>query len=491
MSTPVDIHGLSVRIARAEPVFARLRGRFAVDPPTPQGERAAHLAELRSFAEDFGGIRDIAGQATFQALSELTPGPVEDDLVRGLRRWVYELLQERVGWPLAVDEVEACHARRPESGKRPPRDGETTPDEAPAVHRLARSFAEARRLLVGAPAPQAAADALRAASDLAAPVAAVRKEQRARRVEVAARLGLDHPWALVTTSPPPAVEALARAIFDRTEPLAVELHKERRRRAEGSLAELARSPAHAIHLALGRDAAEGWPARLHARWLEETFRAIAPRPPRNVRGVADLEIVGASSFLRAVRAWGAALRTAGAPRSLPFVLARDPYPAPAHALGDVLALVLAGPAFARRKLGLSSRSAAAHARILGQVALFELRTIAALVITGFAFPPADLLEELGARLFGAPLPQLLGEAWGFGGLSGAARVDVPVRLLGAVRAHGLGASLVERFDDDWFDNPKAGAHLGAMNAGPAWSADPVPEPGVADAIARAFEEALG
>jgi hypothetical protein len=102
----------------------------------------------------------------------------------------------------------------------------------------------------------------------------------------------------------------------------------------------------------------------------------------------------------------------------------------------------------------------------------------------------DELEELTARLFGAPLSRGLAVAWSFGGFSGNVRIDAPARLVAAVRTHEFVRGLVDRFDEDWFDNPRAGAHLTSRAVGPVWQGD-IPAVDVVRPVARSFEELLG
>src|SRR5690606_9911586 len=95
---------------------------------------------------------------------------------------------------------------------------------------------------------------------------------------------------------------------------------------------------------------------------------------------------------------------------------------------------------------------------------------------------ADAFEETTARLFGAPLPSGLRGAWP------EARVDDAARAVALLATHGLVEALVARFDEDWFRNPRCGAHLAQIAAGPAF--EPLPlEPALP--AARWFEEALG
>lgn len=495
---PADLGATDGRVARAQRALSAALAALATD----EGRERAR--------EDspFDGVREVTGQTLFRALRALEIGPALVPHRDALLRWVHELLQSRIGWDLIVDEAEAEHAIDAALPQRAANDDELA---------IAKSFLEARDALVEAPQVEAVAIALRRLAELAPPIAAVRSELRGRRFEAARRLGLEHPWALAVAraveppkasspeAPPPdglivvaaaaapseatplggdvrGLEALARAVLDATEPLAVEVHKGAARRAGISL-----GPALVIHEAFARDAREGWPARLGARWLEDVFRVAAPRPPR--LGHLPAAVSGAS-FLRAAAAWGAALRREGVARTLPFALARDPYPDAAFALGATFAIAVASEVFARRKLGLSARGADAHARSLARPLLHELRARSAQVIAGMKASAGSDVDELTARVFGAPLPPALAAAWSSGGLSGATRVDAPARLLGAVRSRAMFDDLVARFDEDWFDNPRVAAHLAATAAGPVWSGE-LPGDGEVDAIARALERVLG
>ncbi|MBX3225486.1 MAG: hypothetical protein KF795_33580 [Labilithrix sp.] len=476
---PIELLAVDRKVAAAARSVERGRARLA----TKAGREEARAGDV------FGELRDVAGQSMFAALRAHEPGPLHAPHRDALLRWVHELLQARVGWDLGLDEADAIHAPDPTLASRAAhREGaHASAERGPAEQGGASlvTFDEARRALVDAPSTAPADVALRRLADLAAPVAAVRRELRARRFEVARRLGLDHPWSLATSASANELEALARAVLDATEPLAAELHKRARRSehaAEGGAA------AAFVVDAFARDAQEGWPARLGARWLEDVFRALAPRAPR----LAALPpALGGASFLRAALQWGAALRLGAVARSLPFALARDPYPTDALVVGGALAVAVAGRPFGRRKLGLSARSADAHTRALSRVLFVTLRTTAASLVAGMRDPVrSDELEELTARVFGAPLPADLAAAWSLGGFAGSARVDAPARLVAAVRTLGFVRGLVDRFDEDWFDNPRAGAHLASIGAGPSWQGD-VPDAEAARAAARSFEETLG
>jgi hypothetical protein len=406
--------------------------------------------ELARVTDPFTGVREVAGQATFRSLE--TAETLALDHRSALQRWVYELLQLRVGRELLLDEADAIHA---------------IDDDAPNEP----TFDAARRALIEAPHVALADQAYRRLSELAPAVAAVRKELRARRVEAASRLDLAHPWALF--APASNLASLARSILDATEPLARELCA-------------AETVPQAIHDAFGRDAHEGWPAHLAKRWLDDVFRAIAARPPTLTSTWTPL---GGASFVRAAEAWGRALRHAAVPRSLPFALARDPYPTEAWTFGGTLAAAVADRVFAKRKLGLTARAADAHTRALGRVLFRTLRGRAAEVLASLG--AGDETEELTARLFGRPLTPALGSIWSTGGFSGASRLDAPARLAGAIRAFDLFRTLVDRFDEDWFDNPRAGVHLASIGGGPIHRPFQETEVELVPVLARTFEEKLG
>lgn len=468
----LDLGNVDRQVARAHAMFERSLASLG----TEQGREAARLGD------PFEAVREVSGQTAFNALRKLDPGPTNALHRDALARWVHELLQARVGWGLIVDEADAVHRPDPSLARRPPM--EATSDRL--ERGVPTTFDESFNALIEAPHPSSAETALARLDGLASPVAAVRKELRARRFEAARRLGLAQPWEL-SCGDWAKLEALAWSILDATEPLAIELHKDLRRRLGAA------SPSHTIYDAFGRDAQEGWPARLGTRWLEDVFRALAPRPPPSV-GVP--RALGGASFLRAAYAWGYALRLGGTARSLPFALARDPYPTEAHVLGGALAIAVADRVFAKRKLGLPSRSADAHARVLARVLFVTLRRTAADFVNGTReSTAADAIEALSARVFGRPLPAALGACWSYGGLAATSRNPdavraLPARLIGAVRSYELVRTLIGRFDEDWFDNPRAGMHLSSICAGPVWHGE-IPGPEVPLALARSFEERLG
>jgi hypothetical protein len=431
----IDLLSLSRDVARVE----ERRAAGSVDP--------------------FETARHVSTQSTYRALAEATIAAHEEPIREGLARWVYELLQARVGDDLAKDEADSLREVDERFAADPP-----------------AAFESAHRALVVATSPVLARAALARLGELAAPVAAVRKERRARREEVARRLDLDDPFALATGKKTAELRAVAKAFLDATNDLAEDL----RRRAKHTTA------ADAIHALFARDANQGWPAHLGGRWLEDAFRALVTRPfPPGPMPVA----LGAASFLRAGAAFGRAMRNSGTARSLPFVLARDPYADDAHRFGALLAMAMAGPIFQRRKLGLSARAAAAQSRLLASTLLGSARVLAVRFLLASHAPASvdpTTFEEHTVMAFGAPLPRTLANAWP------DLHVDEASRLRGALEAHAFERSLVDRFDEDWFDNPRAAAHLGSIAAGPVFALSLSPlEADAPRSLGRHFERAIG
>jgi hypothetical protein len=469
----IDLPVLDHDVRRAALRAEQLRGLLA------KGSDAAR-EKARSF-DVWDGVRHTATMATYRALVELEPTRADVPLRDALLRWVHELLQVRVGQDLAIEDADALHAIDPRLTAGRAAEAKTAIAAAQASGSgaaepgaLTPTYRDAFAAIVTAGDDARAAAALDLAGELAAPVAAVRKERRARRFEAARRLGLAHPSALATKTD---VAAAARSFLDASEPLAVELFKTARKRTEGPW-----RPSSAIQQALAREANDGWPAHLSARWLDDVFKALAPRgvDPGPLR-----EPLGGASFLRAATAWGFAWRSTGAPRSMPFGLARDPYPASAFRFGFALASVVADPAFQRRALDLPARLATAQSRILRASMFLSSRTIAArALLAADESLSVTTFEEITSRVFGAPLPSAMRDAWP------EPQVAEPARALGLLGTRAFVRDLVERYDEDWFRNPKAGTHLVSLACGPVFDDEPLPD-GAPLALARAFEEELG
>ncbi len=476
----------AIELTLLDPDVRRAAGR--VDQRRALLAQGTTDARERARAFDvWEGVRHTATQATFKKLAAMEPprlSLLDVPLRDGLLRWTHELLQERIGQDLALADADACRAlderlpaHRIAALKAAEKERLAAGGDADAprdVESAAYTYADALAAVIHAPDDVRASAALERAAELAPPVAAVRKERRERRFEAARRLGLEHPASLVTKSD---VGRAARAFLDDSEALSVELLKIARKKHEGPW-----RASSAIQLAHAREANDGWPSHLGGRWLDDAFKALAPR---GVDPGRLPEPLGGASFLRSAMAWGHAWKTAGTPRSMPFAIARSPHGTPAHRFGFALAWVVADPIFQRRGLDLPSRVVSAQSRMLRRTAFFYARTVAARALLGAEETvSAAAFEEIGARLFGAPLPAAMRDAWP------DPRSSDPARLVALLGARAFVRDLVERYDDDWFRNPRAGSHLTSLACGPADDDDPIADGAPLD-LARTFEQALG
>jgi hypothetical protein len=420
------------------------------------------VGRLESGAEAFAGARHAAAQSTYVALGELAPSGIDAPLREALREWVRALTQARIG-----AELDAAWA-----GAADEKSGRFDGDEPRLV-----SWREAWRGVAAARAPAEARRWIAAATDVASKLAAVARERAERRGEVARRMGaaggLEHA----------TLAAGARALLDATADVARETQRAAAKRTDGE------APEAVLVDAVARDAADGWPARLTARWLDDVVGALAKGLA--VKPKLPDATLGGATFARALYTFGFAYRVACAASSgLPFAVARAPGALAEHVSAFLFASLAASAEFHRRALGLSRAAAASQSRALARTALLDARLHAARVLLGdpARFAPPDLFDELGASLFGAPLPRALAGAWP------AARVDDPQRFAALLAALPLRDETVARHDVDWWRNPRAASELRARFSLPARVVAVAPAPDdlvpAAHRIARAFEEAL-
>jgi hypothetical protein len=446
-----DLLSLDRDVRRGWTAFARWRAAIARDP-----EAHADEAPLEA-------VRHVAGRSTWLALGELEPGAAEAPLRDAMRAWVGVLTVSRVAAP---EDLEYARA----AAKATARFEGETPRKV--------SWREAWRGIAASPGAAHARLWLVAAAEGAPEVARVAAARAAKRVEAARRLGLAHPWELLRAGDVPALRDAARRLLDATEDLSRAVWKAVVHE-EGGVAGV-------LVAAVAREAGEGWPARLSPRWLEQLF--AAPSGGLRVELPPLPAALGAASFARALGAFGFAVRLALAPAAMPFTLAYEPGARAAHRSAFVFGALGADAEWQGRALGLGRRAALRQARVLARTALLESRLAAARLLLGddAAFAPRELLDELGPRLFGAALDPRLRGAWP------GARDDEPSRFVALVESRALAADLKDRFDVDWFRNPRAWAHLRTASVEPARG--PIDAQTLAsevDALARAFEGALG
>src|SRR5690606_17006627 len=140
----------------------------------------------------------------------------------------------------------------------------------------------------------------------------------------------------------------------------------------------------------------------------------------------------------------------------------DPYFVDAHRFGATFGGLVAAPAFHRRALGLGERAAAQQTRAFARALLFSLRVSAVRALAAHDLPAVlGSFDEWTARVAGAPLPRAFAGAWP------RWHDDEAARFYGAIDAVSFTRELVERFDEDWFRNPRAFEALSARALTPA------------------------
>lgn len=450
-ATVADLGGLDRDVARGMSALGRWRTSLVTDVDVAAGESPLEP------------VRRVAGKSTYDALAALTPSLLDVPLRDALRGWVAALVLARV-----QQEDDVAWARV--AGEAVCRFGGDPPELA--------SWRVAWRSLACARTVGDTRLWLDATVDAGPRLADAARDRGAKRLEAARRLGLEHPWAVSVDVTRGVLREGAEALLRATDDIAAAVR--RAPTAEGG------GVAAVLHAAVARDAGEGWPAHLAPRWLEELFQRhttglrLAPAPlPR---------AVGASSFARALAGFGFALRQACVARTTPFALGFEPGDRDAHRLACVFGALPLDVAWQTRALHVGQRAAHAQRRVLGATMLLDTRLAAARLLLGDEadLAPRDRFEELGARVLGAPLDPALRGAWP------TSRDDEAARLVARIESPRFANDLRERFDVDWFDNPRAWTHLRAVSAlprrekveGDALLAD-------VQAMARGFEALLG
>ena len=446
-----DLHALDREVALAATALSSWRNGLLLD-------WQAHSQE-----NPFVGVRRAAGKSTMDALEALQPSAADRPLRDALSSWVKALVLGRTGM---VGDIAWAHSAMTQNVRfegEPPRQV---------------NWLDAWRGLASASTIAEAQLWLRSAGDLAEPLAAVERTRAERSLEVARRLGLSHPWEAFVGEKRGDLSAAAFRLLARTDDLS---------RAVWQDALSGAGAAAVFHSSLARECADGWPARLSFSWLRDAFRGEPHDLTLNMPSFPQAS--GAATFARALEAFGSALASANAPRWLPFALAHEPGGLEGHRLGFVFGSLPSQPIFHTKVLRLSARLAQRQSRILARSALLHVRLHAARIILGADLSPSakSLFEEITERLFGKPLNAALHPAWP------AARPDEAARFVALLEARAVAEEMRDRYDADWFHNPRAWVHLQAPSPfgprKPPSSEDDLLR--AADGLAVTFEGWLG
>lgn len=398
---------LDARIRRAQQSLAAWRRELAAGRPS-----------------EWSGHRDVSTKTLFETLEGR-----DDPVAQGARPWVYALTLERV---LAVDWVRLELAwRSPVVVLEKPEHEETSMAEL--LRRvLSPSESTARR--------EAFASALAGAPPLASDAARIWAD---RRREATRRLvGDDGPRYEFPVQPRRDLEHAATSLLDATDELV--------------------EPRDTWHDALldsvAPRATEGWPAQMSPRWLHDLFGSTGLCDGLELSLGELPPVLGATSFCRALAVFGEAYAAADVPPTAPFVVSRHPFDTRLARRAALFGALPADPTFTRVALGLGRSRALEQARHVARALLFELRLRAVRVLAA-SNQQAELserkahFEALSERAVGAALPGSLV------GLVPRLVPSDPTTLIGGLMAISDARRLRERFDEDWFRNPRAAAAL--------------------------------
>jgi hypothetical protein len=371
-----------------------------------------------------------------------------DDHRIAIREWVFALTLDRVLWAdsqrlAAAHRAPAITIDRTDLGRLQlsPRD---------LLHRVIAEPDPRRRRLLAEVLEQGAF----AVQD-AARIYMERRAEAARRLPADLdRLEIPIDPVVVEGAPATTRAAALTAIADET------------LRATEQLAPRAeRSWDEAVDAGVGRAQAEGWPARLGSRWIEGLFHATSLTEGLRLDLGPLPRALGASSFARALAAFGAALADADGPRGLPFTMACAPFDLRRARRSALFGSLVADPVFGRRMLGLGRDAARDQARGVARslavaVRLAASRALFRGLLSLAEGARANRFEEITAASLGAPIPPALA-----GVVPRLAPADATT-FLGLLLALDRRA-LCERFDEDWFRNPEAARAIREEDAAPA------------------------
>lgn len=225
------------------------------------------------------------------------------------------------------------------------------------------------------------------------------------------------------------------------------------------------------------DVAEGWPSALTPRWLAELARGtellegvsvdarvdagrLSPRADHASMRLAPP--TGAWTFAHALHALGVTLRLHGRDSKVPFASHAPPHDRRAYVLGEAFMALASTPVFHARARGLARPKAVSSARRLVTTRLLERRHLALRVRLAVELEKGrrsflEAFESSAPDALGGETPRALAAFLGAPGPLGPA--EDAARFESFAEGDALARSLTERFDDDWWRNPKAASWI--------------------------------
>ncbi len=365
----------------------------------------------------FEPVRYVTTRTTFVAVADR---PADDPLREALLRWLHRLAVTRIAGNVIVDA--AIARQRPSLMLETPERGTFSPREIVTRVLADRDAARAGAWLEGV-------------GD-SAPLLAAERRLRESQIEITSRLGVPDDLAIATFEGDrlrnEAQEWLAKTSDVASSVLGAD---EDLPRLLGAL--------------VSRDVPGVWPRRPDGRWLGELFRTAPFLDGLELDLGPTPAPLGASSYARALARFGAAYARAAISTGRPFVLASDPSDVHPMRRGALFGSLLVDAVFLRRKLGLSRDAASRAARSVAATVLASVRLDAVRTLVDFATTSASAIEEAASDALKVHVPASLA------GLLPRPDGRAPSRLLGVLLADGDREALRSRFDEDWFDNPRA------------------------------------
>lgn len=300
-----------------------------------------------------------------------------------------------------------------------------------------------------------------------------------RRAEAIRLLGAADPLAIeIPCEPSSAAFRLSEALLTRTAEFC-------ERRSESTWDGF-------IRRSLARDADADFPARITARWLESLFERAGFASGLRLELDTLPASLGAASIVRALAQFGRALARAALPSGAPFSLALPPFDLRPARRAWLFGALPGDKVFLKRALGLGSDRAREQARKIARAMLISLRLWAARVLLRDTLRKepkarADAWQERSAWALGEAIPGALA-----GVLPRLSAYDA-CEFLGMLMSASDRRNFIERFDEDWFHNPKA-AHALREEQSLLPPSGRIPEADLQAALSelvRAFEQALG
>jgi hypothetical protein len=372
-------------------------------------------------ADPSGPFLDVPPLTERAAFVRLRGLPEDLPLRAPLLRWAYHLAESRINAAIQV---------------RLARFWRSTPINLEYPQRIVTTRSQILLQLLRE--SQGRAQWLTALGDLLPPATQWVSELWQRRDELAKRAGFEGVQAVV--DPVDGMRGFVDGWLGLTGPLSSEA--------------LPRGPVQLLEAALALRASRGWPARISAQSIASLLGHRSWLNYAHVREPTWPQLVGPTSFARALYRLGQELARAWAPREYPFVIRRDPWHLFEHRLGSLVASLVVNGDWQRRVLHLNNEQARTQVREFTRTLLQASRCLCLnLRLRPLAIQSSGAMQDA----FAGQTTEVFGLEWPnhFAGNLPRLGFDDAQRLLAIWLGLSDHARLIEQFDEDWYRNPRA------------------------------------